>query len=112
MHGFRGGQSCLSALLDVYVDIMHMISGGDIVDMVYLDFSKAFNKVDHGIILHKLKALGITGKLGVWFYNFLTHRTHCVRLPGAVSQDHQVLSRVPQGTLLGPLLFVITIADK
>ena len=111
-HGFRGGQSCLSALLDVYDDIIHMISGGDIVDMVYLDFSKAFNKVDHGIILHKLKALGITGKLGVWFYNFLTHRTHCVRLPGAVSQDHPVLSRVPQGTVLGPLLFVITIADK
>ena len=69
-HGFRGGRSCLSALLDVYDDIMHMISGGDIVDMVYLDISKAFDKGDHGIILHKLKALGITGKFGVWFYNF------------------------------------------
>ena len=88
---------------------MHMISGGDIVDMVYLDFSKAFDKVDHGILLHKLKALGITGKLGVWFYNFLTNRTHCVRLRGAVSQDHPVLSGVPQGTVLEPVL--ITIAD-
>ena len=110
-HGFRGERSCLLALLDAYDDIMHMISGGDIVDMVYLDFSKAFDKVDHGILLHKLKALGITGKLGVWFYNFLTHRTHCVRLPGAVSQDHPVLSGVSQGTVLGPLLFLITIAD-
>ena len=97
-----GGRSCLSALLDVYDDIMHMISGGDIVDMVYLDFSKAFNKVDHGILLHKLKALGITGKLGVWFYNFLTNKTHCVRLLGAVSQYHPVLSGVPQGIVLGP----------
>ena len=59
-----------AALLDVYDDIMHMISGGEIVDMVYLDFSKAFEKVDHGILLHKPKALGITDKLGVWFYNF------------------------------------------
>ena len=69
-HGFRGGRSCLSALLDVYDDIMQMISGGDIVDMAYLDFSKAFHKVDHGIPLHKLKALGITCKLGVWFITF------------------------------------------
>ena len=90
---------------------MHMISDGDIADMVYLDFLKAFDKVDHGILLHKLKALGITGKLGVWFYSFLTSRTYCVRLPGAVSQDHPVLSGVPQGTVLVPLLFLITIAD-
>ena len=86
---------------------MFMISSGDIADMVYLDFSKAFDKVDHGILLHK--ALDITEKLGVWFYHILTHRTHCVRLPGAVSQDHPVMG--PQGTVLGPLSFLITIAD-
>ena len=70
-HGSRGGRSCLSTLLDVYDDIMHMISSGNIADMVYLDFSKAFDKIDHAILLRKLKALGITGKLVVWFYNFL-----------------------------------------
>ena len=110
-HGFRSGRSCLSALLSVFDDLMHMLENGGSVDMVYLDFSKAFDKVDHGILLHKLKALGITGHLGIWFFNFLTRRSHCVRLPGAISGDSPVLSGVPQGTVLGPLLFLIMLAD-
>ena len=67
-HGFRSGRSCLFALLSVFEDIMHMLEDGGSVDMVYLDFSEAFDKVDHGILLHKLKALGITGHLGTCFF--------------------------------------------
>ena len=53
-------------------------------NMVYLDFSKAFDKVDHGILLHKLRALGITGNIGIWLFHFLTDRSHFVRLPGVL----------------------------
>ena len=67
-HGFRSGRSCLSALLGVFDDLMHMLSNDCTVDMISLDFSKAFDKVDHGIPLHKLKDLGITSKLGIWFF--------------------------------------------
>ena len=79
--------------------------------MVYLDFAKAFDKVDHGVLLHTIKMLGITGKLGVWLYNFLTGRTHFVRLQGGVSFDSPLISGVPQGTVLGPLHFIILMCD-
>ena len=59
-HEFRPGHSCLSALLDVFDNIMHMLDSNSSVDMVYLDFSKAFDKVDNSILLHKLSAVGIT----------------------------------------------------
>ena len=61
-HGFRSGRSCLSALLDVFDNSMHMLTNNPSVDMVYLDFSKAFDKVDHAVLLHKLRSLGISVK--------------------------------------------------
>ena len=55
--------------------------------------------------------MGVTGKLGIWFFQFLTNRTHYVRIPGGISKDRPVLSGVPQGTVLGPLLYLIMISD-
>ena len=71
-HGFRHGRPCLSALLDVYDNMMTSLSNNpkSSVDMIYLDYARAFDKVDHGVLLNKLKNFGICGKLGEWLHSF------------------------------------------
>ena len=62
----------MSALHSVYDDLMLMFTGSSCnVDMIYLHFSNAFNKVDHGVLLHKLGDMGIAGNLGIWFHSFI-----------------------------------------
>ena len=90
---------------------MHMLYNYSPVDMVYLDFSKAFDKVDHGILLHKLRTLEINENIEIWLYHFLTNRSNFVRLAGGTSKDHPVISGVPQVTVFGPLLFLVMNAD-
>ena len=79
-----------------------MHAAGGLVNMVYLDF----DKVEHGILVHKLKMLGITGNLGICFLNFLTRRSHFVRLLGAISGDSPVLSGVYQNQISSALLTI------
>ena len=110
-HGFRRGRSCLSKLLAHYDWVLHSLAEGKNVDVVFLDFAKAFDKVDHGILLHKIKSLGLTGKLGIWIHAFLTGRLQTVTVEGHRSEEAVVVSGVPQGTVLGPLLFLIFMGD-
>ena len=110
-HGFRKGRSCLSQLLQHHYEILEGLAEGANVDVIYLDYAKAFDKVDHGILSQKIKKLGIHGKLGLWLYNFLCNRTQQVMVDGQYSESYPVISGVPQGTVLGPLLFLIMIGD-
>ena len=110
-HGFRKGRSCLSQLLEHFGNVLEDTKNGDNVDVIYLDFAKAFDKVDHNILLRKIKALGIGGKIGIWIHHFLAQRMQTVTVSGSKSGKSMVISGVPQGSVLGPLLFLIMIAD-
>ena len=81
------------------------------VDLIFLDFCKAFDKVPHRRLLNKLKHYGITGNLVKWIEQWLTERNQQVTLENHVSSKLPVKSGVPQGTILGPLMFLMYIND-
>ena len=110
-HGFRTGRSCETQLIDFIHEVASNMKNGLQTDVCILDFAKAFDKVGHQRLLSKLQWYGIRGNVLKWIQSFLTDRKQRVVINGASSSSISVLSGVPQGSVVGPCLFLFYIND-
>jgi hypothetical protein len=110
-HGFTKAKSTSTNLV-TYVDFIAPLAGSQRqADAIYFDLSSAFDLVNHSLLLHKLSAFGLSSGYINWFRSYLSNRTSQVRVSGALSAPFVVLSGVPQGSVLGPLLINAFIND-
>ena len=91
--------------------ILSILEDGDNVDCIYLDFSKCFDKIDISILCHKMKENHIHSTIGIWLHNFLINRQQYIVVGDALSTSSEVKSGIPQGSVLGPILALIFLAD-
>ena len=109
--GFRKHHSTTLALIDLIDNISNSFENRDYTIGVFLDLSKAFDTINHQILLNKLSFYGIRGLQLTWFSNYLTTRQQYVNFKGTFSQRNTIKCGAPQGSILGPILFLLYIDD-
>ncbi|CAM5081660.1 unnamed protein product [Natator depressus] len=110
-HGFVKNKSCQSNLIAFFDRVTSLVDRGEAVDMVYLDFSKAFDTVSHDLLINKLGKCNLDGATIMWVQNWLENNSHRVIISGSQSCWKGITHGVPQGSVLGPVLFNVFINE-
>ena len=109
--GFRQKHSCNTALIKLIDQWMENIDKGDIIGSLFIDFRKAFDMVDHLLLLKKLTHYKLSNASLNWFQSYLSNRVQCIKSDNGMSEFSEMLSGVPRGSILGPTLFLLFIND-